>query len=160
MLDVSGGSRREIVCPAVPDDERLWVPSAPGVAFTPLFFDTVNGGWADVGRARTTGVISRHHHPAPVHAYVIKGSLRYQEHGWVASAGSYMFEPPGDTHTLIVDEGVDEMITFFYTVGCLIYVDDDGRPTGYDDVHTRIASCRAHFEAVGLGSDFIERYIR
>ena len=60
-----------------------------------------------------SGVLSRHRHPAPVHGFVLKGSWHYLEHDWVATEGSYVFEPPGETHTLVVDDGVEEMITYF-----------------------------------------------
>ncbi|MGB0252355.1 MAG: cupin domain-containing protein [Paracoccaceae bacterium] len=48
-----------------------------------------------------------------MHGWVIKGKWHYLEHDWVATEGSYVFEPPGETHTLVVPEGVDEMIIFF-----------------------------------------------
>src|SRR5437870_11458425 len=128
----------QIVTQAVPEDERVWVSQAPNVWFRPLMLNTLNGQWCNLLRVRRAGVLSRHRHPAPVHGYVIKGSWRYLEHDWVAHAGSYVYEPPGDIHTLVVDEGVAEMITFFNISGALIYVDEQGRPTSYDDVHTKM----------------------
>ena len=151
---------REIVALAVPEDDRVWVPQAPSVWFRPLMLNTVNGGWANLLKVTKSGVLSRHHHPAPVHGYVIKGSWRYLEHDWVAREGSYVFEPPGETHTLVVDEGVDEMITFFNISGAMIYVDEGGHQIGYEDVHTKIAMCRDHYREVGLGEDYIRQFIR
>ena len=55
---------------------------------------------------RRAGVLSRHLHPNPVHGFVLKGKWFYREHDWVATEGSYVFEPPGEIHTLVVDEGV------------------------------------------------------
>jgi hypothetical protein len=63
-------------------------------------------------------------------------------------------------HTLVVDDGADEMVTWFHVSGALIYFDEDDLPCGFDDVHRKIAMCRAHFTAVGLGSDYVERFIR
>jgi 2,4'-dihydroxyacetophenone dioxygenase len=150
----------EIVLAAIPGDERVWVPQADNVWFRPLLLNTVDGGWANLLRVRRSGVLSRHRHPAPVHGYVLRGSWRYLEHDWVAGAGSYVYEPPGEVHTLVVDTGVEEMITFFHTSGALIYVDAQGRPTGYDDVHTKIALCRSHYRQVGLGEDYVRQFIR
>ena len=150
----------EIVTLAVPTDERVWVPQAPLVWFRPLMLNTINGGWCNLLRVRKAGVLSRHRHPAPVHGYVIKGSWRYLEHDWIATAGSYVFEPPGETHTLVVDEGVEEMITFFQVNGIMYYVDPWGKNLGYEDVFTKIDMCRAHFEKVGLGADYVTRFIR
>ena len=86
-------------------------------------------------------------------------SWRYLEHEWRATAGSYVFEPPGETHTLVVDTD-DEMITFFNISGCMYYVDEAGRSTGYEDVFTKIDMCRKHYAAVGLGEAYVEQYIR
>jgi 2,4'-dihydroxyacetophenone dioxygenase len=151
---------REIVAEAIPQDERVWVPQADNVWFRPLMLNTVNGGWANLLRVRRAGVLSRHRHPAPVHGYVLKGSWRYLEHDWVAHAGSYVFEPPGEVHTLVVDEGVEEMITFFNISGAMVYVDEEGRATHYEDVHTKIAMCRNHYRTAGLGEDFVTTFIR
>lgn len=150
----------ELVTPAVPSDERLWVPQAEKVWFRPLLLNTVNGEWVNLLRVRRAGVLSRHRHPAPVHGDVIKGSWRYREHDWVVRQGMYVFEPPGEVHTLVVEEGVEEMITLFHVLGALVYYDEEGRPCGHDDVHTKIEMCRRHFRQVGLGEDFVEQFIR
>ena len=151
---------REIVTPALPDDERLWVPQAENVWFRPLLLNTVNGEWVNLLRVRKSGVLSRHRHPAPVHGYVIKGSWRYLEHDWIAREGMYVFEPPGEIHTLVVDDGVEEMITLFHVSGALIYIDDAGRTCGWDDVHVKIDMCRRHFTQVGLGDNALQAFIR
>lgn len=150
----------DIVVRAIPDDERVWVPQAERVWFRPLLLNTVAGQWCNLLRVTRAGILSRHRHPAPVHGYVIKGSWRYLEHDWVATAGSYVFEPPGETHTLVVDEGIDEMITFFNISGCMVYVDEQGRQTGFEDVHTKIEMCRNHYQKVGLGAEYVDQFIR
>jgi len=151
----------EIVLPDVArDDERLWVPQEESVWFRPLCLCVSGGYWANLLRVRRAGVLSRHRHPGPVHGYVIKGSWRYLEHDWSAEAGSYVFEPPGETHTLTVPENVEEMITMFHVTGSMIYVDPYGKVTGYEDVFTKADMCRRHYESVGLGRDFVEAFIR
>ncbi len=149
-----------VVADAVPVDERVWVPVDDDVWFRPLCLSLTRGYWMNLLRVRRSGVLSRHRHPQPVHGYVIKGEWRYLEHDWRATEGAYVYEPPGETHTLVVDPHVDEMITMFQVNGAMIYVDPDGNMTGYDDVFTRLDRCRAHYTAVGLGADFVERYIR
>lgn len=150
----------DLVVSAIPDDERVWVPQADRVWFRPLLLNVVNGGWCNLLRVTRAGLLSRHRHPAPVHGFVLKGSWRYLEHDWVARAGMYVYEPPGETHTLMVDEGVDEMITFFNISGAMIYVDEAGQPVAYEDVHSKIEMCRRHYERVGLGSDYVRQFIR
>ncbi|WP_374468481.1 2,4'-dihydroxyacetophenone dioxygenase family protein [Ferrovibrio sp.] len=154
------GMAKEIAMPAMPDDERVWVPLHDNVWFRPLLLHTVEGYWTSLLRVRASGVVSCHRHPAPVHGYVLKGSWRYLEHDWVATEGSYVFEPPGETHTLVIDDGVEEMITWFLVNGSMLYVDENGNLTGYADVFQRIEMCRAHYIKVGLGADFINQFIR
>ncbi len=151
----------EIFVPdACPMDDRLWVQTAPGISYRPLILNASQGYWMTMARIQTAGIVSRHAHPAPVHGYVVKGQWRYLEHDWVAGPGSYVFEPPGDTHTLVVDPEGGEMMTLFQVHGAMIYLDEAGKVTGFDDVFTRIDQCRAHFEKVGLGADFVRQFIR
>ena len=150
----------EIVIPgAVPEDERIWVPQQKNVWFRPLCLSISDGYWVSLLRVRKSGVLSRHRHPKPVHGYVIKGSWRYLEHDWTATEGGYVFETPGETHTLVVDSE-DEMITLFTVDGAMIYVDPDGHAHGYDDVFTKIDMCRAHYGQNGLGESFVDQFIR
>lgn len=152
---------REIVIPhAVPQDERVWVPQAENVDFRPLCLNVSQGYWVNLLRVRRSGVLSRHRHPNPVHGVVLKGSWRYLEHDWVATEGSYVYEPPGETHTLVVDDHVDEMITLFQVNGVMYYVDPWGKHLGFEDVFTKVDMCRQHYEACGLGRDYVDRFIR
>jgi quercetin dioxygenase-like cupin family protein len=151
---------REIAVQAVPDDERVWVPQAPDVWFRPLMLNTLQGQWCNLLRVRRSGVLSRHLHPNPVHGFVLKGRWKYLEHEWVAEAGSYVFEPPGEIHTLWVPPDTDEMITFFNITGCMYYLDENDRPSGFEDVFTKIDMCRRHYAAVGLGAGYLDQFIR
>jgi quercetin dioxygenase-like cupin family protein len=156
------GIQAEIAVQAIPDDERVWVPQAPDVWFRPLLLNTVTGSWCNLLRVRKTGVLSKHIHPSWVTGYVIKGAWRYLEHDWIAKAGSFVYEPPGEIHTLVVDDvvGENEMITQFNIHGAMIYLDDNGKTIGYEDVFTKIEMCRKHYIEVGLGSDYIQQFIR
>ena len=156
------GIQPEIAIPAIPEDERVWVPQAANVWFRPLLLNTVTGSWCNLLRVRKSGVLSRHIHPSWVTGYVIKGAWRYLEHDWVAREGAFVYEPPGEIHTLVVDEvaGVPEMITFFNIHGAMIYLDDEGQTVGYEDVFSKIEMCRKHYAANGLGADFIQQFVR
>ncbi|MES2959434.1 MAG: 2,4'-dihydroxyacetophenone dioxygenase family protein [Pseudomonadota bacterium] len=157
------GIQPEIAVQAIPDDERVWVPQAPEVWFRPLLLNTVTGSWCNLLRVRKSGVLSRHIHPSWVTGYVIKGAWRYLEHDWVAHEGAFVYEPPGEIHTLVVDEaagGSPEMITLFNIAGAMVYVDAGGNSTGYEDVFTKIAMCRKHYVEVGLGEDYVDQFVR
>jgi 2,4'-dihydroxyacetophenone dioxygenase len=159
-IPVSHGIQPEIVANAIPEDERVWVPQAENVWFRPLMFNTVSGGWCNLLRVRRSGVLSRHRHPMVVVGYVIKGKWFYREHDWVANEGDFVYEPPGEIHTLEVPADCTEMITFFNISGAMIYLDEEGRQTGYEDVFSKIDMCRAHYEAVGLGGGYVDQFIR
>jgi len=150
----------EIATPAMPEDERFWVPQMKDVWFRPLLLNTLQGQWCNLLRVRKSGVLTKHLHPAPVHGYVIKGRWYYLEDDWVAETGRYVFEPPGEIHTLTVPEDCEEMITFFNISGSMIYLDADNKQIGLEDVFTKIDMCRRHYAAVGLGADYVDQFIR
>ena len=141
------------------DDPRVWVPLSEHVSVRPLQFNVSAGQYTHILRVTKAGMIARHRHSGGVHAWVFKGRWHYLEHDWMAEEGSYIFEPPGETHTLVVPEGCNEMVTLFQVTGSLIYVDPQGVATGYDDVFTRMEKARGHYAAVGLGQDYVERFI-
>ena len=142
-------------------DERLWVPQTADVSFRPLLLNVSQGYYVNLLRVRGGGgVLSRHRHPGPVHGWVLKGRWRYLEHDWVAEEGSYVFEPPGETHTLVVPDGVEEMITLFNVTGPLLYCDEDGKVVNAEDVFDKLALAKAHYEKVGLGADYVDQFVR
>ena len=79
---------------------------------------------------------------------MLHGRWKYFEHEWTAETGSYVFEPPGEIHTLWVPDDVAEMITFFNITGSMVYLDENHRQIGYEDVFTKIDMCRAHYAAM------------
>jgi 2,4'-dihydroxyacetophenone dioxygenase len=141
-------------------DDKLWVPQAEGVWMKPLMLNASQGYYLNLLRVRKAGVLSCHRHSGPVHAFVLKGHWYYLEHDWVAEQGGYAFEPAGETHTLFVPEDVPEMITLFHVTGGYTYLDAEGKAVGYEDVFTKIEYCRRHYEAIGLGGDYVKRFIR
>ncbi len=132
----------EVLDQAVSSDDIPWVPQEPGRWFKPLQFFTGTGSWINLVRMEPGKRIRRH-----VHAYVLQGSWRYLEHDWVATPGSYVYEPAGGRHTLEV-LGDEEMITLFIVNGVIQYLDDDGSVIQQDDLRSRrqlyLDHCRSH----------------
>jgi 2,4'-dihydroxyacetophenone dioxygenase len=149
-----------VIASVLPEDERVWVPQAPNVWFRPLCLNAAQGYWVNLLKVTRAGVLSRHRHTNPVHGYVLKGRWHYLEHDWVATEGGYVYEPPGETHTLVVPEDVALMITLFQVNGLMLYVDPYGAALGYEDVFTKIDMCRRHYTACGLGEDYVDQFIR
>ena len=96
------------------EDPRVWVPQTDCLSFRPLCFCVSQGYYVNLLKFKGGGVLGCHRHPSPVHALTLKGSWGYKEHDWNAKPGAYVFEPPGETHSLIVDEDCDEMVALFH----------------------------------------------
>jgi quercetin dioxygenase-like cupin family protein len=141
-------------------DDHLWVPSTTTVSFKPLLFNVSQGYYINLLRVRGGGLLSRHRHNGPVHALVLKGHWHYLEHDWIAQEGSYVYEPPGETHTLVVPSDVPEMITWFHVTAGYTYVDPQGAAQGFEDVFTRLATARAYYASIGLGADPAQLLVR
>ncbi len=126
------------------------MPQSPTVSFKPLILSVSQGFYINILRVRSSGVLSRHRHTGPVHALTLRGKWRYLEHDWIATAGDYAFEPPGETHTLVVPDDVQEMATLFHVSRRLyIYVDPlSCVALGYEDVFTKLEHAVRRCDAV------------
>jgi 2,4'-dihydroxyacetophenone dioxygenase len=143
------------------DDPRVWVPQTDCLSFRPLCFCVSQGYYVNLLRFTGGGSLGCHRHPSPVHALTLQGNWGYLEHEWKATPGTYVFEPPGEKHTLVVDADCEEMIALFHVTGALIYVDStSGQVTGFDDVFTKLDKARQWYKECGLGEDYAEQFIR
>jgi quercetin dioxygenase-like cupin family protein len=143
------------------EDPRVWVPQTPSLSFRPLCFCTSQGYYVNLLKFIGGGTLGRHRHSSPVHALTLTGSWKYREHEWHAHPGTYVFEPPGETHTLIVDSDCTEMVALFHVTGSLLYVDErTDELIGYDDVFTKLEKARSWYEECGLGAEYADQFIR
>lgn len=142
------------------DDERYYVPFSETVSSRPLWISPSQNKWCDILMAKGAGLVNRHYHPHQVFAYTISGKWGYLEHDWIATAGDFIYETPGEGHTLVAYEHEDPMKVFFQVEGPLIWLDEEGEADGYFDVHMYIDMCKRHYESVGLGAAYIENLFR
>jgi quercetin dioxygenase-like cupin family protein len=144
------------------EDPRIWVPQTDCLSFRPLCFCVSQGYYVNLLKFKGGGVLGKHRHSSPVHAFTLKGSWGYKEHEWNAKAGTYVFEPPGETHTLLVDEDCEEMITMFHVTGSLLYVaeDSDTEIIGFDDVFSKLEKAKKWYKECGLGEDYVQQFVR
>jgi 2,4'-dihydroxyacetophenone dioxygenase len=142
------------------DDDRFYVPFSETVFSRPLWISTSQNRWCDVLMAKAAGLVNRHYHPHEVFAYTISGKWGYLEHDWTATAGDFVYESPGESHTLVAFDHPDPMRVFFVVKGPLIWLDEHGNPGDFFDVHHYLKLCREHYDAVGLGADRIDALIR
>ena len=111
-------------------------------------------------RADKPGLVNRHYHPHEVFAFTISGKWGYLEHDWVATAGDFVYETPGEAHTLVAYESDEPMKVHFKVKGPLIWLDEKGETVDFFDVHHYIDICKEHYEKVGLGADYIDTLLR
>jgi len=148
------------VANAPTEDERYYVPFSETVSSRPLWISPAQNRWCDIRFAKRAGLVNRHYHPHQVFAYTISGKWGYLEHEWTATAGDFVYETPGEGHTLVAYDHKDPMRVFFIVEGPLIWLKEDGTAEGYFDVHDYIALCRAHYEKVGIGADYLKSLFR
>jgi quercetin dioxygenase-like cupin family protein len=141
----------------IPEDDKLWVKRPAGNLYLPLMFDVSAGVVVNIIRYPVPGVIGRHVHDGPVYSYTIAGSWFYPEHDWVSTPGTFIWEPPGDIHTLTT---TGEMTSFYVMHGGLTSVDDNGKTIGYDNVLTLLDYCDKYYRDLGLGADYIRQFVR
>jgi 2,4'-dihydroxyacetophenone dioxygenase len=142
------------------DDERYFAPLSETVGTRPLWISPTQNRWCDILRSTGAGLVNRHYHPQQVFAFTISGKWGYLEHDWTATAGDFVYEAPGEAHTLVAYESDEPMLVHFNVTGPLIWLDEDGEPAGHFDVFDYIRLCQEHYEKVGIGADYIEKLFR
>ena len=89
------------VANAPTEDDRYYVPITDTVSSRPLWISPQRNQWCDILMAKSAGLVNRHYHPHEVFAYTISGKWGYLEHDWTATAGDFVYETPGEGHTLV-----------------------------------------------------------
>jgi 2,4'-dihydroxyacetophenone dioxygenase len=141
-------------------DEKYFMHFTDTVLSRPLWISPAENKWCDILMAKAAGLVNRHYHPHEVFAYTISGKWGYLEHDWTATAGDFVYETPGEGHTLVAYESDEPMRTIFIVKGPLIWLDDKGNAAGYFDVHDYIRMAREHYERVGIGEAYVDNLFR
>lgn len=92
-------------------------PSMDGISLTPLFLDREHGVWVVYGKFAPGTTLPTHYHTGTVHFFTTKGRWNYVEHPEdPQTAGSYLYEPGGSTHTFMVPADATEAAEGFMVV--------------------------------------------
>lgn len=145
------------------DNDRLWIPYADGVWFQPCCFNVTKGGFSVVLKGRPGAKLGIHYHVGTVHGYTMRGHWRYLEHDWIAMPGTFVYEPAGEAHTLVVtDDSPEPALILFIVEGGLIYLDKavDGNFGAYEDGFTLLELCRKYYRETGLDASTLDQLIR
>ena len=108
------------------EEEVPWVDLGGGVELKVVKVDLDAGLWVIRNRFQPGIVVERHKHTGTVHAFTLSGAWKYVEYPEVNRAGSYLFEPAGSIHTLIVPEDNTEVTDVWFVIqGANLNLDDD-----------------------------------
>ena len=111
----------------VGDSDCPWVDSLVGFDLKVVQVRISEGLWVVRNRFRPGARIQRHKHTGPVLAFTLSGSWKYEEYPEVNRAGSFLYEPAGSIHTLIVPEDNTEDTDVWFAVwGANLNLDADG----------------------------------
>ena len=83
----------------------------------------------------------------------MRGHWRYLEHDWVAKPGTFIYEPAGEAHTLVVtDDSPEPAQVVFMVEGGLIYLDKptNGGLAAYEDGFSLLELCRKYYRETDL----------
>lgn len=145
------------------DDDARWVPYADGVWFQPCCFNVTTGGFTVILKGLPGAKLGTHYHVGTVRGFTMQGHWRYLEHDWIAKPGTFIYEPAGEAHTLVVtDDSPEPAIIFFAVEGGLIYMDKpvDGSLVAYEDGFTVLEFTRQYYREAGLDVSELDRLVR
>jgi len=162
-LDSSTRNRGHFIANIDVDDEKLWVPYADGVWFQPCCFNVTSGGFSLLLKGLPGAQLGVHYHVGTVRGYTLRGHWRYLEHDWVAKPGTFIYEPAGEAHTLVVtDDSPEPALILFMVEGGLIYLDSpvNGAFAAYEDGFSALEICRNYYRDAGLDVTQLDALIR
>jgi quercetin dioxygenase-like cupin family protein len=132
-------------------DDSPWAEFFPGIEVKVLRACFAHNSYTILSRFAPGITLPRHKHFGEVQAYTLSGRWRYLEYDWVASAGSLVYEPPGATHTLHVDEDATEpAVILFAVTGGMALLDDEDQVWMLEDAPTMVERYQQTLEASGI----------
>ena len=145
------------------EDGAHWVPYAEGVWLQPACFNVTSGGLTVLLKGLPGAQLGVHYHTGTVRGFTMNGNWRYLEHDWIAGPGSFIFEPAGEAHTLVItEESPEPALILFMIDGALIFLDKpaEGSFAAYDDVFSILELSRAHYRENRLDESVLTAMIR
>ena len=109
------------------------------------------GLWVIQNRFTPGYKVQTHKHTGPVYAFTTSGAWRYLESDLVNTAGSYLYEPAGSVHTLVVPENNTEITDVFFAIyGANLNLDANGNVESITDAGNILQAYYLLCEAQGL----------
>ena len=130
---------------------------------SPAISTVTSGGFSVVLKGLPGAALGTHYHVGTVRGYTMRGHWRYLEHDWVAKPGTFIYEPAGEAHTLVITEDSPEpALVMFVVEGGLIYLDKptNGGVAAYEDGFTLLDLTRKYYREAGLDARQLDLLIR
>jgi len=144
-------------------DGPHWIPYAEGVWIQPCSFNVTTGGFTVLLKGLPGAKLGVHYHVGTVRGYTMQGHWRYLEHDWIAKPGTFIYEPAGEAHTLVITEDSPEPALILFVVeGGLVYLDKavNGGFAAFEDGFTALELCRKYYREAGLDVRQLDRLVR
>jgi hypothetical protein len=133
-------------------DELPFVDIGDGAQLQLLQVDIEQGLWVIRSKFPPGYLVQTHKHTGAVYAFTLAGAWKYVEYPEINRAGSYLFEPAGSIHTLMVPDDVDGMTDVWFAIyGANLNLDDEGNVTSVIDAGSIRDAYFALCDANGLG---------
>ena len=138
-------------------DDAPFVTVEPGFELQLLQVDLKQGLWVLRTRWAPGASVVRHYHAGPVFAVTLQGRWSYLETpDQVNSPGSYLFEPAGSIHTLVVPQDQHgPTVAWFAIYGPNLNLSEDSQVETIVDAAGILGVYRAGCKAMGLSSDHV-----
>ena len=156
--------QRTDTCPSphstVSTTDSLQIKEAGNISSPTLIWKTARTGCP---MPTVSAALGTHYHIGTVRGFTIRGQWRYLEHDWVAKPGTFIYEPAGEAHTLVItDDSPEPVLIFFAVEGGLIYLDKaiDGGFAAYEDGFTALELVRKYYREAGLDVRKLDALIR
>ena len=162
-LSANQRSRDHFIANINVKDDGLWVPYAEGVWVQPCCFNVTTGGFSVVLKGLPGAKLGTHYHIGTVRGYTMHGHWRYLEHDWIAKPGTFIYEPAGGAHTLVIaDDSPGPAVILFVVEGGLIYLEKaiNGGFAAYEDGFTFLELARKHYREAGLDVRQLDLLVR
>jgi hypothetical protein len=114
--------------------ELPFVDLGDGSTLQLLQVDVDAGLWVIRTRFQPGYLVQTHKHTGQVFAFTLSGSWKYVEYPEINTAGSYLYEPAGSIHTLMVPgENTEPTDVWFAIYGANLNLDAEGNITSIVD---------------------------
>ena len=135
----------------VGDDDLPWADATGGVELKVLRVCQDTGVWVVRNRFQPGVRLQPHRHTGGVHGFTLTGRWRYLEYDFVNTAGSFIREPAGSVHTLVVPEDNTEPTDALFIIeGANLNLDADGNVESVTDGMSTLRAYTMLCEMQGL----------